>query len=178
MKLPNGKPLTIEFLDSSSALQPHTLPFIQNLAKLGIGANMRIVDAAQYKSRTDAFEFDVVTAANGGLTTPGVDLRVVFSSQAAQQNASRNLAGVSNPAVDLLIETIAAAQSRPELNTACRALDRVLRAGRYWVPMWYRDTAWIAYWNAFSRPEKQPRLGVGAPGTWWWDEDKAKKIGS
>ena len=177
MMLPNGKPLTIEFLDSNSALQPHTMPFIQNLGKLGIQANMRIVDAAQYKSRTDAFDFDVVTTASGGSTTPGADLRVAFTSAAAAQNASRNLAGISDPVVDALVETIAAAKSREDLNAACRALDRVLRAGHYWVPMWYRDTYWVAYWDAFSRPERQPKLGVGAPGTWWWDEAKAKTIG-
>ena len=130
------------------------MPFIQNLGKLGIQANLRIVDAAQLKSRTEAFDFDVVTEALPGSTTPGVSLRVVFSSAAAAQNGSRNLAGVADPVVDALIETIAAAQSREELNTACRALDRVLRAGHYWVPMWYRDTAWVAHWDAFSRPEK------------------------
>ncbi len=177
MLLPNGKPLTIEFLDSSSALQPHTMPFIQNLRKLGIQANFRIVDAAQLKFRTEAFDYDVVTEALAGSTTPGVGLRVVYSSEAATQKGSRNLAGVADPVVDALIETIATAKSRAELNTACRALDRVLRAGHYWVPMWYRDTAWIAYWDAFSRPDRQPRLGVGAPGTWWWDEGKAKSIG-
>ena len=53
----------------------------------------------------------------------------------------------------------------------------MLRAGRYWVPAWYNDAVWVAYWDAFSRPERQPKLGVGAPDTWWWDEDKAKKIG-
>ncbi len=177
LTLPNGKPLTIEFLDFSSALQPHTMPFIQNLGKLGIQANMRIVDAAQYKSRTDAFDFDVVTQAMGGSTTPGADLRVVYTSAAAAQNGSRNLAGVADPVVDALVETIATAKSRPELNSACRALDGVLRAGHYWVPMWYRDTSWVAYWDAFSRPERQPKLGTGAPGTWWWDEGKAKAIG-
>ena len=102
---------------------------------------------------------------------------MVFTSQAAAQNGSRNLAGISDPVVDALVETIAGAKSREDLDAACRALDRVLRAGHYWVPMWYRDTAWIAYWDAFSRPERQPRLGVGAPGTWWWDEAKAKAIG-
>jgi microcin C transport system substrate-binding protein len=177
MLLPSGKPLTIEFLDSSSALQPHTMPFIQNLQKLGVQASLRIVDAAQYKSRTDAFDFDVVSAASGGSTTPGADLRIVYTSQAAAQNATRNLAGIADPAVDSLVETIASAQSRTELNAACRALDRVLRAGHYWAPMWYRDTYWVAYWDAFARPERQPRLGVGAPGTWWWDEAKAKSIG-
>ena len=112
MMLPNGKPLTIEFLDSNSALQPHTLPFIQNLGKLGIQASYRIVDPAQYKSRTDAFDFDVVTTASGGTLTPGVDLRNVYTSESAKQNASRNLAGVSDPVVDALVEAIADAKSR------------------------------------------------------------------
>ena len=71
MLLPGGKPLTIEFLDFSSALQPHTMPFIQNLGKLGIQANLRIVDAAQYKSRTEAFDFDVVSAATGRIDDSG-----------------------------------------------------------------------------------------------------------
>jgi microcin C transport system substrate-binding protein len=177
LRLPNGTPLTIEFLDSNNAMQPHTLPFIQNLGKLGIQANLRIVDPAQLKSRTEAFDYDVVTEALPGSTTPGLDLRVVYSSAAATQNGSRNLAGVADPVVDALIEMIAAATSRDQLNSACRALDRILRAGHYWVPMWYRDTAWVAYWDAFSRPERQPKLSTGAPGTWWWDEAKAKTIG-
>src|SRR5271165_2980771 len=177
MLLPNGKPLTIEFLDSSNVMQPHTTPFIQSLGKLGIQASLRIVDAAQLKSRTEAFDFDVVTEALPGSTTPGVSLRVVFSSAAAAQPGSRNFAGVADPAVDALIERIASAKTREELNAACRALDRLLRAGHYWVPMWYRDTAWVAYWDAFSRPERQPKLSTGAPGTWWWDEGKAKTIG-
>ena len=101
----------------------------------------------------------------------------VFTSESAKQNASRNLAGVSDPVVDALVEAIANAKSREELNAGARALDRVLRAGHYWVPMWYRDTAWVAHWDAFSRPEHQPRLSTGAPGTWWWDEAKAKTIG-
>jgi microcin C transport system substrate-binding protein len=175
--LPNGKPLTIEFLDSSNVMQPHTTPFIQNLGKLGIQASLRVVDPAQLKSRTEAFDYDVVTEALPGSTTPGVGLRVVFSSDAAKHSGSRNLAGVADPAVDALIETIASAKSREELSAACRALDRVLRAGHYWVPMWYRDTAWVAYWDAFARPDRQPKLSTGAPGTWWWDEGKAKTIG-
>jgi microcin C transport system substrate-binding protein len=177
MLLPNGKPFTIEFLDSNPALQPHTMPFIQNLGRLGIQGNLRFVDPAQLKSRTDAFDFDIVTAASGGALTPGVELFNLYTSESAKQNASRNLAGVSDPVVDALVQAVADAKSRDALNIACRALDRVLRAGQYWAPMWYRDTYWVAYWDAFSRPETQPKLGVGAPGTWWWDEAKAKAIG-
>ena len=177
LSLPNGKPFAIEFLDSSEALQPHTAPYQQNLRKLGINAYSRIVDSAQYKARTENFDFDAVVTALGGSLTPGVELRIFLSSAAATQPGSRNLSGVADPVVDALIEKVAKAQSRAELNTACRALDRVLRAAHYWVPQWYRDDSLVAYWDAFSRPEKQPRLGTGAPDTWWWDSEKAKKIG-
>ncbi|MGA2485217.1 MAG: extracellular solute-binding protein [Roseiarcus sp.] len=177
LKLPGGKPFTIEFLDSSDALQPHTQSFQQNLRKLGIDAQSRIVDAAQYKSRTENFDFDVVTAAFGGSVTPGSELQVFLGSKAATMEGSRNLSGIADPLVDALIEWIIRAPTRDTLNVACRVLDRVLRAAHYWVPMWYSDAARVAYWDAFSRPATQPKLGVGAPDTWWWDEDKAKKIG-
>jgi microcin C transport system substrate-binding protein len=177
LKLPNGMPLTIEFLDSSDAMQPHVMPFQQNLERLGIAAKSRIVDPAQLKSRTENFDFDIVPEALSGSRTPGVGLRQLYSSAAATQPGSRNLAGIADPAVDALVEAAAQAKTRGALNSACRALDRVLRAGFYWTPMWHLETYWVAYWNAFSRPDRQPRLGVGAPGTWWWDADKAKTIG-
>jgi microcin C transport system substrate-binding protein len=177
LKLPSGAPFSIEFLDFSDALQPHTAPYQQNLRKLGVDSRSRIVDAAQYKSRTENFDFDVVTMAFGGSLTPGAELRVFLSSQAAKMEGSRNLSGVADPIVDALIERIVHAATRDDLNVACRVLDRVLRAAHYWAPMWYSDAVRAAYWDAFSRPAIQPKLGVGAPDTWWWDEDKAKKIG-
>jgi microcin C transport system substrate-binding protein len=177
LMLPSGAPFSIEFLDFSDALQPHTAPYQQNLRKLGIDSRSRIVDAAQYKSRTENFDFDVVTMAFGGAVTPGAELRVFLNSQAAKMEGSRNLSGVADPVVDALIERIVHAATRDDLNVVCRVLDRVLRAAHYWVPMWYSDAVRAAYWDAFSRPAIQPKVGVGAPDTWWWDEDKAKKIG-
>ena len=177
LTLPSGAPLTLEFLESSEIFQPHVTPFQQNLKKLGIEAHSRIVDATQLKSRTDSFDFDIMMRASGGSTTPGPELRQRFGSAAAKTPASPNLAGIADPAIDALVENAVQATTRGELNVACRALDRALRAGRYWVPAWYNDQFWVASWNAFSRPERQPALGVGAPDTWWWDEDKAKKIG-
>ena len=173
--LPGGKPFEIEFLDFQQSLQPHTQPFIQNLKKLGIEARARIVDAAQYKQRTDNFDFDVVTMALGNSLTPGNGLKAVLSSEAASRPGSRNLGGIANPAVDALIDHIANAVSREDLTTACHALDRVLRSERYWIPMWFNDKDWFAYWDLFSKPDTTPKFASGAPGTWWWDEEKAKK---
>jgi microcin C transport system substrate-binding protein len=177
LKLPNGQPFTIEFLDFQAALQPHTQPFQANLKRLGIDARSRIVDAAQYQRRMDEYDFDMSSRALVGVSTPGDSLRVVYGSEAAKTPGTRNIAGISHPAVDALIERISDAKTRPELNIACRAQDRVLRAGHYWVPMWYKASDWIAYWDQFSRPETKPRFATGAPGTWWYDAEKAKRIG-
>jgi len=177
LKLPNGQPFTIEFLDFQSALQPHTQPFQANLKRLGIDARSRIVDAAQYQRRMDEFDFDMASRNLSSSATPGDGLRIVYSSQAAKTPGSRNIAGIADPAVDALVERIAQAKSRAELTIACRALDRVLRAGHYWVPMWFKAADWLAYWDQFSRPATKPRFGSGAPGTWWYDADKAKRIG-
>jgi microcin C transport system substrate-binding protein len=177
LKLPNGQPFKIEFLDFQASLQPHTQPFQANLKRLGIDAQSRIVDAAQYQRRMDEYDFDVSSRALAGVPTPGDSLRTVYGSQAAATPGTGNITGIADPAVDALIELIGQAKTRTDLNVACRALDRVLRAGHYWVPMWFKGNTWLSYWDQFSRPDTKPRFSSGAPGTWWHDADKAKRIG-
>jgi microcin C transport system substrate-binding protein len=173
--LPNGEPIAIEFLIDEPTFQPHHLPYIRNLGVLGIQASLRIVDPVQYRSRVDGFDFDITVERMSFSSTPGDSLRTYFSSQAARTKGSQNLAGIADPVIDALVDTIISAQTRDELNTACRALDRVFRAGRYWIPHWYKATHWIAYWDVFGRPETKPRYARGIPETWWADPAKAGK---
>ncbi len=176
--LPNGEVFTVEFLLDEPSFQPHHATFIKNLGQIGIEANIRLIDAVQYRARVEAFDFDVTTERMSMSATPGDSLRPYFSSQAAATKGSYNLAGIANPAIDALIEKAIGAETRTDLTIACRALDRVFRAGRYWVPQWYRSTHPIAYWDQFSHPEKPPRYaqGVGAPENWWYDAAKAAKL--
>jgi microcin C transport system substrate-binding protein len=174
----SGEVFTVEFLLDEPSFQPHHATFIKNLGQLGIEANIRLIDAVQYRARVEAFDFDVTTERLSMSATPGDSLRPFFSSQAAATKGSYNLAGVANPAIDALIEKAIGAETRVDLTNACRALDRVFRAGRYWVPQWYRSTHPIAYWDQFSHPEKPPKYaqGVGAPDNWWYDAAKAAKL--
>jgi microcin C transport system substrate-binding protein len=176
--LPNGSVFTIEFLVDEPSLQPHHAPYIKNLATLGIEATFRLIDAVQYRARVEDFDFDISMERFSASATPGDSMRPFFSSQAAATKGSYNLAGITSPAIDALIEKIIAAETRAELTTVCRAFDRVFRAGRYWVPQWYRTTHPIAYWDQFSHPEKPPKYaqGVGAPENWWYDPAKAAKL--
>jgi microcin C transport system substrate-binding protein len=171
-----GEPISVEFLLDEPSFQPHHMPFIKNLGTLGIEANLRIVDPVQYRKRVDDFDFDLTVQRFGFSSTPGDSLRSFFSSQAAGMRGSQNLAGMSDPVIDALIENIIAANDRANLTHACRALDRVIRSGRYWVPHWYKASHWLAYWNVFSRPATKPRYARGAPESWWHDRDKATKL--
>jgi microcin C transport system substrate-binding protein len=177
LKLPNGQPFEIEFLDFSAGLQPHTQPFQANLKRLGIEARSRIVDATQYAQRTGDFDFDIISMNLGGSHVPGESLKLVMGSQAAKTPRSRNMAGIADPVIDALLDRIASATSMAEINAACRALDRVFRAGRYWIPMWHAPTEWVAYWDMYERPERVAKYGPTAPGTWWFNADKARRIG-
>ncbi len=177
LKLPSGEPLAFEFLDFQPTLQPHTQPFVRNLALLGIAASIRVVDAAQYQRRLEDFDFDLTVQRYSTSPTPGEALRQVFGSRAAATRGSQNIAGIADPVVDELLERIVNAQTRDDLQVACRALDRVLRAGRYWVPMWYSGQHRIAHWDVYGRPDAAPRYDLGAPVTWWYDRAKSARIG-
>ncbi|WBL78253.1 extracellular solute-binding protein [Bradyrhizobium xenonodulans] len=176
--LPSGEVFKIEFLAEEPSLQPHHAPYIKNLGTLGIEASFRLVDAVQYRARVEDFDFDMTIQRFSMSATPGDPMRAFFSSQVAATKGSYNLAGISSPAIDALIEKIMSADSREELTFACRAFDRLFRAGRYWVPQWYNKTHRLAYWDQFGHPQKLPRYanGVGAPDIWWSDPGKAAKL--
>ena len=171
-----GETLDIEFLSVEPTMERIVGPYIQSLRLLGIDASIRRVDAAQYERRVKSFDFDIITQRFVMRLTPGPEIYNYFSSQAAKTDGSFNLAGIADPVVDALLGKVLEARTRADLLTATRALDRVLRAGHYWVPHWYKAAHNIAHWDRFGRPETKPRYDRGAPDTWWWDAAKAARL--
>jgi microcin C transport system substrate-binding protein len=171
-----GEPFELEILTFEPSFERLTAPYVKNLKLLGIDARIRMVDPAQYQQRLKNFDFDMTTERYVMRNTPGVELRSYFGSDAAAIDGSLNLAGISDPAVDALIERILAAKSRDELETAARTLDRVLRNGHYWVPHWYKASHHVAHWDKYARPETKPRFDRGILDTWWYDEAKAATL--
>ena len=164
---PSGAPFIVEFLLDDPVSTRHHISFIKNLGILGIEANLRVVDAAQYRKRVNDFDFDIIVQRYGFSNTPGDSLRTFFRSRAATMRGSQNVAGIADPVIDALVERVIAADSRAALVSACKALDRVIRSGRYWVPHWYKPSHWLAYWDAFGRPAAPPRYALAIPATWW-----------
>ena len=174
--LPDGKPFEIEFLDFDNALEPHTAPFIRNLNLLGITARYRVVDPAQYKERTDNFDYDIVTSRFGLGLTPGEAMRAFSGSQVANVTGSYNISGIADPVIDALIAEALTVDTREKLTYICRCIDRILRVGHYWVPMWNRPNHLVAYWDLFSRPSRSAKYDIGVVSTWWYDTAKAAAV--
>ncbi|MDR6633258.1 microcin C transport system substrate-binding protein [Phyllobacterium sp. 1468] len=173
-----GQPLTIEFLADDPSAERFIGPFMANLRKLGIDAQIRVVDSAQYTSRLNDFDFDITTpnVVMAQSLSPGNEQRDFWSSAAADTPGSRNYMGIKNPAVDKLIDRVIFAKARDELVAATHALDRVLLWNYYVVPQWYDDRIKIAYWNKFGMPEKQPEYTGIDPFSWWIDTAKEQAL--
>ncbi|WMS41556.1 extracellular solute-binding protein [Acuticoccus sp. MNP-M23] len=163
----DGERLTVEFLYAQPYWDKILQPFATRLGLLGVEVTLRVVESAQYQSRTKSFDFDLAIQRLSLAPTPGESIREFWTSAAAKTEGSYNLAGISDPVVDALVQTMITAPTRDEMVTAARALDRVLRVGHYWVPQWYSGTHKVAYWDQFGIPETKPKYDLPVETTWW-----------
>ena len=113
-----GEQLTAEFLLTERSFEPHHQTFIKNLKVLGIDANIRLVDPAQAEERQKDFDFDIAIARFIFPQIPGSSLRNYFSSESARTKGSNNLAGISDPVVDALVDKAVAAQTQGALDNS------------------------------------------------------------
>ncbi len=162
----DGKPFTFEILLVQPVWERITLPFARNLARLGIEANVRTVDSAQYKNRLDHYDFDMIVHVWGQSQSPGNEQASFWGSDSADQPGGQNLAGIRSPAVDSLVDQVISAPDRETLVARTRALDRVLLWGHYVIPHWHLGTDRLVWWDKFGRPEIAPANGTQFL-SWW-----------
>jgi microcin C transport system substrate-binding protein len=163
-----GKPFSFEILLSSPMLERVALPYAQNLKRIGIEASVRTVDPSQYTNRERSFDYDMTWEVWGQTLSPGNEQEDFWGSKSAAREGSRNYAGIADRGVDALIQRVVFAKDRDTLVAATKALDRVLLAHHYVVPLYYPRTANIAYWDTLSRPAELPKYAIGFPDVWWF----------
>ncbi|MEF2070770.1 extracellular solute-binding protein [Consotaella aegiceratis] len=163
-----GETFTLEYLIDDQGFERVYGKFVETLRRLGIDAGFRLVDAAQYQDRRNNFDYDLIQGAWSLSATPTRDsLRTFFGSDTRDHQGSNNLPGMADPAVDALIDKAASAQSREDLVTAMRALDRVLRARLDWIPNIHSAEHRVAYWDHFGFKETKPDYGWPVEALWW-----------
>jgi peptide/nickel transport system substrate-binding protein len=161
-----GRPLTFEIMVTSRDDERLALAFAHQLARAGITAQVRLVDAVQYEERLATFDFDMIEQRWDESLSPGNEQAVYWGSAAADQQGSRNYIGVRSAAVDAMIAAMLRARQRPDFVAAVRALDRILISGAYVVPLFYLPDQWVARWAALKHPA-QTSLSGYLPETWW-----------
>lgn len=169
-----GKQLSIEMLLYSPAFERVVSPFIRNLERLGIKANIRLIDVSQYISRLRSYDFDIVVSGFGQSSSPGNEQRDFWHSSGANTEGSRNLIGVSDPAIDYLVEQLIQSPNREQLVLRTRALDRVLQWNHFVIPQYHINKYRVAYWDKFAMPSIRPKYSLGFE-NWWIKSDQGTK---
>lgn len=171
-----GQPFTFDILLTIGQDEAASVAaiYVEALKEIGIVAKVIMLDSAQMKVRTDAYDFDMTYIVRTLSLSPGNEQSLYWGSEAADTPGTRNLMGVKSPAIDAMIATMLAAGTPEEFTPAVQALDRILTAGRYVVPFWYADRNLIVHRKELQHPEKAPLYGDWAssylPALWWYEK--------
>ena len=168
-----GKPLRFEIMVMSRDEERLALAFSSNLARAGIAAQVRLVDAVQYDQRRVSFDFDMIEYRWEQSLSPGNEQSFYWGSAAADEPGSRNYMGVRSAAVDAMIAAMLRARQRADFVAAVRALDRLLISGCYVVPLFYLPGQWVARWTRIAHPVRTSLSGY-LPETWWHQPKQAR----
>ena len=162
----SGRPFVFEILAANRDEERLALAFSASLARAGIDAQVRLLDAVQYDQRRLSFDFDIIEYRWEESLSPGNEQSLYWGSAAADQEGSRNYIGVRSAAVDAMIAALLRARERSDFVAAVRALDRLLISGCYVVPLFYLPQQWVARWATIAHPARTSLSGY-LPETWW-----------
>jgi peptide/nickel transport system substrate-binding protein len=170
-----GKPFAFDILLETGSSENASIidMYVQALERIGITPTISTVDSAQYKERTDAYDFDMTYFRRGLSLSPGNEQYSYWGADFAETPGGRNLMGVKSPAVDGLIDLLLTSESQDDFVAATKALDRVLTAGRYVIPIYQWNISRIAYDADLHHPEEIPVFGDWPgwqPDVWWHEE--------
>lgn len=171
---PAGQPMTFDILLRQGAQEYLSIVeiYTQALARLGITATITLVDGAQYAERSRTLDFDMMPFARDLSLSPGNEQYLYWSSDYANTEGTRNMMGLASPAMDALLDRIMQAKTLDELNAVTRAMDRILMAGRYVIPIYHDGPSRIAHKSTLKKPDHTPIYGdrIGYfPDVWWYE---------
>lgn len=152
----SGEPFAFEMMVTSRPQERLALNYAASLARLGIAANVRLIDDVQYWRRLSAFDFDMIQWTWSATASPGNEQIGRWGSANAQRKGALNYAGVASPAVDAALQALLAARAREDYVAAVRALDRLLLSGFYVVPLYYLPDTWFAHNRDVVFPARKP----------------------
>lgn len=170
-----GKPFRFEILLQTGANDAASVAdiYVQALKQLGIAAQITAVDSAQYKERTNSYAFDMTWYTRALSLSPGNEQTLYWGAKGITEPGSRNWMGMNSPAAEAMIKTMIGASDLDDFHAAAQALDRILTAGRYVIPVWYSRVSRLAHSKHLHHPDRIPLYGDWPgfmPDVWWYQE--------
>jgi microcin C transport system substrate-binding protein len=162
-----GEPYSFEIMLNTPIIAPVALSLAANLKLIGVAVTVRPVDASQFVQRLRQRDFDIAYSGWGETLNPGNEQAEYWGSKSAVTDGTQNYMGVSDPAIDKLIQKVIFWTDRDEQVAAIHALDRVLLHHHYLIPSYYRRDDPIAWWDKFEYPKELPKYSIGFPTIWW-----------
>jgi peptide/nickel transport system substrate-binding protein len=174
MKNAAGEPFEFELLLAQGQKEPASIAELYSsaLERMGIAVKVSQIDKAQYKLRTDDYDFDMTYYRRGLSLSPGNEQMSYWGSEGVSKPGTRNWMGMNSPAAEAMIDKLLNSQSRDDFLAAAKSLDRVLTTGRYVIPFYQFSKGRIAHAKELKYPDSLPIYGdwIGwQPDVWWYD---------
>ena len=176
MKNAAGQPFTFEIVLQQGSTEEQSMIdlFVEGLGRMGISPTVTAVDAAQYRERTDGYDFDMTYYRVGLSLSPGNEQLLYWGRDGVTKPGTKNWMGMDSPAAEAMINALLNSGSRDDFLAAAQALDRVLTTGRYVIPVYQWNVSFLAHAKQLKYPSVIPMYGdwIGwQPDVWWYQED-------
>lgn len=166
-----GEALRIELMYKDTKLEKIVLSFKESLRKLGVELVIRIMDNAQYETRVDDRDFDIIIHAASNSLSPGAEQVYYYSQKMADIKGSSNYGSLKDPIAEQLAISVADAKTPEELALRVHTMDRYIMNMYYQIPMFYDNTSRFAYWlNNLAFPAINPKIGTNVMAYGWKPE--------
>jgi microcin C transport system substrate-binding protein len=179
----NGQPLQIELLYDDKGGEKWMTLYQNDLRKVGITLNLRLVSPeTQFKMMMQR-QFDLVSGAWGvGSVFPNP--RPEYHSSTADVMNTNNISGFKNKRVDEICDQYDVEFDPAKRAALIRELDGILTSQYHYLLEWNQPAQRFAYWNRFSMPQGvfsrvgdfSGTLAPGIPQVWWIDPAKAQRL--
>jgi len=179
----NGQALQIELLYADKGSETYLTVFQDDLRKVGITLNLRLVTGETGFKMEMQRQFALVSGGWGaGSVFP--DPRPEYHSSTADVENTNNITGFKNKRVDQICDAYDLEFDPAKRAALLRELDGILTNEYHYVMEWYPPAERIAYWNRFGMPQGtfsrvgdyEGSLAPGIPQLWWIDPQKAEKL--
>ncbi|MCB2152992.1 MAG: ABC transporter substrate-binding protein, partial [Rhodobacteraceae bacterium] len=123
--------------------------------------------------RTNTYAFDIAWYTRALSLSPGNEQMLYWGAAGVAEPGTRNWMGMNSPAAEAMISAMVGSRGQEDFIAATRALDRILTAGRYVIPVWFSRVSRLAHDRHLHYPARIPLYGDWPgfqPETWWYED--------